>query len=354
MSSNLASSLFDNFATSVFREVPPIMDPLSISTACVSLKATLGRILPQIESFKSDVCDAHRDMDAVSRELHSLSLSLENLRDDSAKINYPQGSHRTLITVLGNCDHVTKEIEALLNKMASSNLGRRVQWTIYGRDDMNKLRSRLEAHKSAIDIALDVVSIQLISAAKDDTRDIKENTAQIPEIRQDTADLLRQLASLRLQTVELERHDGGQGIILQKFLDESTSYAEAVTNGADLGELSEDKNEDDSSEDGQRALATPKERPMRSLSAFMFFANENREKIRMENPGISFSMCLDICDPGSTNSPSGQVGKVLGDRWKALSESQLEPYNKKEAADKKRYEDERAKYISFSEHPRLH
>jgi hypothetical protein len=146
------------------------------------------------------------------------------------------------------------------------------------------------------------------------------------------------------------RDDGGQGIILQRFLDESTSYAETVTNGADLGELSEDKNEDDSSEDGQRALATPKERlnlsniPMRGLSAFMFFANENREKIRMENPGISFGMCLDFCDPDSTNSPSGQIGKVLGDRWKALSESQREPYNKKAAADKKRYEDEKTKY----------
>ena len=212
---------------------------------------------------------------------------------------------------------------------------------------MNKLRSRLEAHKSAINIALDMVSIQPISAVKDDTRDIKQNTAQIPEIRQDTADLLRQLASLRLQIAELERHDGGQGIILQRFLDESTSYAETVTNGADLGELSEDENEDDSSEDGQRALATPKERPMRGFSAYMFFANENREKIRMENPGIGFGMCLDFCDPGSTNSSSGQVGMVLGDRWKALSESQREPYNKKAAADKKRYEDEKAKYISL-------
>ena len=44
-----------------------------------------------------------------------------------------------------------------------------------------------------------------------------------------------------------------------------------------------------------------------------------------------------------TQSP-GQVGKVLGDRWKALSEKQREPYEKKAAADKKRYEDEKAKY----------
>jgi len=41
---------------------------------------------------------------------------------------------------------------------------------------------------------------------------------------------------------------------------------------------------------------------------------------------------------------TGQVGKVLGDKWKALSEKQREPYEKKAATDKKRYEDEKAKY----------
>ena len=46
----------------------------------------------------------------------------------------------------------------------------------------------------------------------------------------------------------------------------------------------------------------------------------------------------------NTNEHIGQVGKVLGDKWKALSEKQREPYEKKAAADKKRYEDEKAKY----------
>ncbi|KAL9617798.1 MAG: hypothetical protein Q9160_007452 [Pyrenula sp. 1 TL-2023] len=68
--------------------------------------------------------------------------------------------------------------------------------------------------------------------------------------------------------------------------------------------------------------------PKRGLSAYMFFANEQREKVREENPGISF----------------GQVGKVLGDRWKGLSDKQKGPYEAKAAADKKRYEDEKARY----------
>ena len=60
----------------------------------------------------------------------------------------------------------------------------------------------------------------------------------------------------------------------------------------------------------------------------MFFANEQRENVREENPGVSF----------------GQVGKILGERWKALSDKQRTPYEAKAAADKKRYEDEKAAY----------
>ncbi|KAK6517817.1 Non-histone chromosomal protein 6 [Arthrobotrys conoides] len=68
--------------------------------------------------------------------------------------------------------------------------------------------------------------------------------------------------------------------------------------------------------------------PKRGLSAYMFFANEQRENVRAENPGIAF----------------GQVGKVLGERWKALTTSQRKPYEDKAKADKQRYEDEKLAY----------
>jgi len=68
--------------------------------------------------------------------------------------------------------------------------------------------------------------------------------------------------------------------------------------------------------------------PKRGLSAYMFFANEQRDNVREENPGVSF----------------GQVGKILGERWKALSDKQRAPYEAKAAADKKRYEDEKQAY----------
>lgn len=68
--------------------------------------------------------------------------------------------------------------------------------------------------------------------------------------------------------------------------------------------------------------------PKRSLSAYMFFANENRDIVRSENPGISF----------------GGVGKLLGEKWKALTPEGKAPYESKAEADKKRYEEEKANY----------
>ncbi|KAK9470076.1 high mobility group box domain-containing protein [Dipodascopsis tothii] len=70
--------------------------------------------------------------------------------------------------------------------------------------------------------------------------------------------------------------------------------------------------------------------PKRSLSAYMFFANEQRDSVRTENPGIAF----------------GQVGKVLGERWKALNAKEKAPYEARAAQDKKRYEEEKAAYLA--------
>ena len=43
-------------------------------------------------------------------------------------------------------------------------------------------------------------------------------------------------------------------------------------------------------------------------------------------------------------SPIGQVGKVLGERWKALSPQDRQPYEDKAKADKERYDAEKASY----------
>lgn len=80
----------------------------------------------------------------------------------------------------------------------------------------------------------------------------------------------------------------------------------------------------------------------------MFFANEQRDNVREENPGITFGMItskLPVTNALLINSRDlGQVGKVLGERWKALNSKQREPYEAKAKTDKQRYEDEKASY----------
>jgi len=68
--------------------------------------------------------------------------------------------------------------------------------------------------------------------------------------------------------------------------------------------------------------------PKRGLSAYMFFANDNREKVRTDNPGITF----------------GEVGKLLGEKWKELTDKEKLPYEAKAKTDKERYESEKARY----------
>jgi len=62
----------------------------------------------------------------------------------------------------------------------------------------------------------------------------------------------------------------------------------------------------------------------------MFFTQEWREKIKEENPGISF----------------GEVAKRLGAKWKTMSEEDKEPYVEKHQADKERAEKAKEAYES--------
>ena len=71
-------------------------------------------------------------------------------------------------------------------------------------------------------------------------------------------------------------------------------------------------------------------KPKRGLSAYMFFANEQRDTVREEDPGIN----------------SGQVGKILGEKWKALGDKQRQLYEAKAIADNERYQKEKAKYAA--------
>ncbi|GJJ09375.1 Non-histone chromosomal protein 6 [Clathrus columnatus] len=69
-----------------------------------------------------------------------------------------------------------------------------------------------------------------------------------------------------------------------------------------------------------------KDGPKRALSAYMFFSQDWRERIKAENPDAGF----------------GEVGKLLGAKWKELDESEKKPYIEQAAQDRARAEREKA------------
>jgi hypothetical protein len=139
------------------------MDPLSISASCVGLVATIAKTSTALTCFVRDVRDARRDLDAVSRELSSLKTVLELLAEDTVDEkaqSLPAGLQAQITGILTNCNGVVIEIEDGLSKHEKSKLGRAGYWTMGGgKGDMSKLRSSLEAHKSALEIALDMLAM---------------------------------------------------------------------------------------------------------------------------------------------------------------------------------------------------
>jgi len=68
--------------------------------------------------------------------------------------------------------------------------------------------------------------------------------------------------------------------------------------------------------------------PKRALSAYMFFSQDWRERIKAENPDAGF----------------GEIGKLLGAKWKELDDSEKKPYIEQAARDKTRAEQEKTVY----------
>ena len=130
------------------------MDPLSITTACMGAVGTISKLSIEVPLFISSVREARKDMEAVLRELTSLTLCLNSLRDDAETINFPH----TLRDVIQSCDQIAGEMRDLLKELQVAKAGR-LRWTMTEREQVNKLRSSLESHKSCIDVALDMASL---------------------------------------------------------------------------------------------------------------------------------------------------------------------------------------------------
>lgn len=111
------------------------MDPLSITAACGGLLSTIATLTVQITRFVGDVRESALEMSGMRRELSEVSFYVERLQDDTSQDNipYPAALKDNLLGVLDNCNVIIVDMQTVLQKMSSGNLGRRIQWRQLGR-----------------------------------------------------------------------------------------------------------------------------------------------------------------------------------------------------------------------------
>ncbi|KAG5457054.1 MAG: high mobility group box domain-containing protein [Olpidium bornovanus] len=68
--------------------------------------------------------------------------------------------------------------------------------------------------------------------------------------------------------------------------------------------------------------------PKRPLSAYMFYTRDQRDLVRKEHPNATF----------------GEMGKILGEKWRNMDDSQKKPYCDMAEDDRVRYEHDKAAY----------
>ena len=79
-----------------------------------------------------------------------------------------------------------------------------------------------------------------VDAVKGTTLAIKDDTAQIPSTKEDTqqiVSLMQKIVQLRLEVSNLKQGDKTQLFTRQRFLDESTTYAESVVDSRELQDI---------------------------------------------------------------------------------------------------------------------
>lgn len=138
------------------------MDSISITATCIGLASTITRTSLVVIGFVKDVRAARSDLDAVSRELTSLKTILELLADDvndSTTQLVPQTLQKQIAGIVTNCTSVVVDIEQTLEKHEGGKLNKAAKWVASGKRDVAKLQLSLEAHKSALEIALDMVTL---------------------------------------------------------------------------------------------------------------------------------------------------------------------------------------------------
>lgn len=135
------------------------MDPLSLTASCLTLIGSVASVSVTVANFVRCVRDARSDLDAAARELQSMVLELivEDTKDPSKP--FPATLCQNVPNITTNCNDTMLQIQSCLKWYEKASMRSSVQWALSGRDDVEKLRSTLTAHKSALELGLEMFAM---------------------------------------------------------------------------------------------------------------------------------------------------------------------------------------------------
>ncbi|KAH7119367.1 hypothetical protein B0J13DRAFT_612895 [Dactylonectria estremocensis] len=167
------------------------MDPPSITVGCLGLIDAIHKTSSLITRFVVDCKDARGDLRAVILELSDLTLTVHLLQDivshdgkATSKGSIPSSLETDIRGIIDNCLGVARDIEEVLAEYTSGKLAP-TRWAIRGKERVATLKTLLGAHRQALNLAVDTITLSITKGIKDtgqivnDTADIKEDTNKI-------------------------------------------------------------------------------------------------------------------------------------------------------------------------------
>lgn len=133
--------------------------PRYINTACFGVCDTIAKTSSSISRFVREVRESRSDFDVISNELHSLDRIVDLLKDDVS--SFPPELARKTSAVLDTCFAILNELEgciSVLDRSSASRLDKKSRW-VASRDHIGKLGGTLEGYKSALGLAVDLITL---------------------------------------------------------------------------------------------------------------------------------------------------------------------------------------------------
>ncbi|KAI0448805.1 Rho GTPase activation protein [Xylaria acuta] len=180
------------------------MDSPSIAADCIALDSKIAKLLLTLTSFVRHVREARADVDAVSRELHSLQTVLGLLEEDA--VLFPPDLAQHTPAIVKQCSCVIDKLDESVSVFDGPQLSKqekRTRWLGVGRIETANFRTTLEAHKAVIGLALDLVGATTIRDLTSDTKPDRRTTIVRhnvdSEVMTDISRILIQMGQLRMR-----------------------------------------------------------------------------------------------------------------------------------------------------------